>query len=95
MKPEDVNPKNFKVINIVYDNSAFSIAYGIWEDGVTNLAMRWNGESDKDPGYPKLFQYPVWFIITKELMIPILTSIINQAGSYNVEILEVLNKELK
>ncbi len=54
MKPENVNPKNFKVENIVYDNEYFFIAYGIWEEGNRHLVMRWNGESD-DPGYPKLF----------------------------------------
>lgn len=41
MKPENVNPKNFKVEKIVYANNEFSIAYGVWEEGETHLAMRW------------------------------------------------------
>ena len=95
MKPENVNPKNFKVENIVYNNDYFSIAYGIWEGGNKHLVMRWNGESDEDPGYPKLFNNPVWFLIPEELKIPILTSLINLSDSDNKEILKALDKEIK
>lgn len=95
MKPENVNPKNIKIENIVYDNDYFSIAYGIWEDGNRHLVMRWNGETEDDPGYPKLFNNPVWFLITKELKIPILTSLINLKGSNNSEILEALKNEIE
>lgn len=93
MKPESVNPKNFKVENIVFNNNYFSIAYGIWERGERHLVMRWNGETDDDPGYPKLFNNPVWFLISEELKVPILTSLINLSNSRNFEILEVLKKE--
>ena len=95
MKPENVNPKNFKVEKVVYDNNDFSIAYGIWEGGKTHLAMRWNGESENDPGYPKLFKNPVWFLVTEELKVPILTALINLTDTKNQETLEVLKKELK
>jgi len=94
MKPENVNPKNFKVENIVFDNSYFSIAYGIWESGKRHLVMRWNGELDDDPGYPKLFKNPVWFLISEELKVPFLTSLINLSDSRNSEILEALKKEI-
>lgn len=94
MKPENVNPKNFKIKNIVYDNNHFSIAYGVWEEGNSHLAMRWNGDSDDDPGYPKLFKNPVWFLIPEELKIPILTSLINLPSSRSTEILEALKMEL-
>ncbi len=95
MKPEKVNPKNFKVENIVYDNNYFSIAYGIWESGERHLVMRWNGETENDPGYPKLFKNPVWFLISEELKVPILTSLIKLPNSRNFEILEVLKKEME
>ncbi len=95
MKPKNVNPKNFKVENIVYNNGYFSIAYGIWENGNNHLVMRWNGESDKDPGYPKLFNNPVWFLLPEELKTPILTSLINLSDSDNTEILKALEKEIK
>jgi hypothetical protein len=29
-KPENVNPSNFKVLKILFNNDSFSIAYGIW-----------------------------------------------------------------
>lgn len=93
MKPENVNPKNFKVEKIVYANNEFSIAYGVWEEGETHLAMRWDGLDD-DPGYPKLFKNPVWFLIPKALLAPILKSLIGVENSKNSEILEVLKKEI-
>ena len=94
MKPENVNPKNVKIENIVYDNGYFSIAYGVWEDGNTHLMMRWNGETDDDPGYPKLFKNPVWFLVSEELKVPILTSLINLKSSKNTEILDALKNEI-
>ncbi len=61
MKPENVNPKNFKVIDVVYNHKDFSVAYGKWTDnGKKRLAMRWNG-GDKDKGYPSVFDNPMWF----------------------------------
>lgn len=33
MKAKDVNPSNFKVENVVFENDDFSIAIGIWENG--------------------------------------------------------------
>ncbi len=60
MKPEKVTPKNFRPNIVIYDDGDFAVAYGIWEDGGSRFAMRWNGTGD-DPGYPKLFNNPVWF----------------------------------
>ena len=31
MKAKDVNPSNFKVENVVFENDDFSITIGIWE----------------------------------------------------------------
>jgi len=31
MNPQNVNPSNFKVEYILFDNEEFSIAYGKWE----------------------------------------------------------------
>ena len=44
MKPENVNPGNFELIEIIYDNNEFSIAYGIFEKGKKCIGMRWNGD---------------------------------------------------
>ncbi|WP_157719110.1 hypothetical protein [Halopseudomonas salegens] len=67
-KPEEVNPRNFKVESVVYNDGDFSIAWGEWEDGELHLAMRWNG--DESPGYPKTFGHPVWFLLPQDLTIP-------------------------
>jgi len=66
-KPENVNPSNFKVIKVLFNNGSFSIAYGIWEKKEKVLAMRWNGDEKEDKGYPKTFGNPMWFIIHNDL----------------------------
>lgn len=83
MQPENVNPRNFRVERIVFNNGSFSIAYGIWEDESNRLAMRWNGNSNdpNDVGYPKLFGNPIWFQISEELTEPLLKSLIGLNGS--------------
>ena len=68
-KPEDVNPWNFEVREVIYDNNGFSVAWGIWEEDNERLAMRWNGDGT-DAGYPKTFGNPVWFLIPEELGLP-------------------------
>jgi hypothetical protein len=94
MKPENVNPSNFKVESILFDNGNFSIAYGKWKNETSNrIAMRWNGKDD-DPGYPKLFKNPVWFFIDDSLKIPFMKSLIENKGSKHENIIESLKKEL-
>ena len=66
MKPENANPKNFYVSNIIYTSpdGGFSIAIGEWaEDKMRRFAMRWNGNIDnpQDKGYPSVFIHPMWF----------------------------------
>lgn len=72
--PREVNPHNFKVLEIIYDLNGFSVAWGIWENGTKRLAMRWNGEGE-DKDYPKTFGNPVWFMLPNELSLPILQSL--------------------
>ena len=67
MQPENVNPGNFHVENIVYNHDGFSIAIGIWQDdGTRRFAMRWNGDGD-DAGYPKAFGNPMWFQLPDDI----------------------------
>lgn len=94
MKPENVNPNNFNVEYILYDNGNFSIAYGIWEKSKSSIAMRWNGNGN-DPGYPKLFNNPVWFLIDDDLKLPIIKSLLKLSGSKKENIIKTLKKELK
>ena len=44
MKPKNVKPSKFHVHTIIYNNDGFSVAYGIWEDSDTRLAMRWKDQ---------------------------------------------------
>ena len=93
-RPQDVNPRNFKVNCVIYDDGQFSIAWGTWEDDTRRLAMRWNGNNG-DPGYPKLFKHPVWFVLppNPELSQRIAQSLLGSTGGAAAEILTVL-KEL-
>lgn len=94
MKPENVNPRNFEVVEIIYDNDAFSVVYGKSKDGNNHVAMRWNGDDNNDKGYPKTFGNPMWFILNDDLKLPILKALLNEKNSINCSILKVLNDEL-
>lgn len=68
MKPENVNPSNFVVEQIIYKEDSFSIAVGIFgEDEVRRFAMRWDGESDDDLGYPQTYGKAMWFQLPDDL----------------------------
>ena len=92
-RPEEVNPQNYRVERIIYNDRDFSIAWGEWEDGTMRLAMRWNGDGD-DPGYPKLFSNPVWFVLPSSLTLPILRGILGNESTVTDALLTVLRKEL-
>ena len=94
MKPENVNPRNFNVKSIIYNNDEFSIAYGKFEKGDNCIAMRWNGEDNNDAGYPKTFGNPMWFIIDNRLKTLLLKSLIGEKYSNNLEIIEILKIEI-
>lgn len=91
MKAVDVNPNNFKVENIVFENNDFAISIGIWDGNDRKMAMRWNGEGD-DPGYPKLFGNPVWFLIDDSLTLPFLNALRNVKDSDKKEIEQAMLK---
>jgi hypothetical protein len=68
VNPSRVNPKNFQVVEVLYDLNGFSVAWGRYEHGDIQLAMRWNGEDgDEDIGYPNAFGNPMWFMLPPEL----------------------------
>jgi hypothetical protein len=94
MKPENVKPKNFELIEIVYDNEEFSIAYGSYRGGEKCIAMRWNGRDEEDPGYPKTFKNPMWMIINDSLKIPFLKAVFAEKYSKSDTILKILTGEL-
>ena len=97
MKPEKVNPSNFKLREVLYDNGEFSIAYGIYDGGKEPvIAMRWNGKNEESLGFPYMGDYktgtPVWFVIPDMLKITILRSIIGLPNAESKEILKILEK---
>lgn len=95
MKPEEVNPSNFKLREVLYNNGEFSIAYGIYDGGKEPvIAMRWNGKNEKSLGFPYMGDRktgtPVWFVIPDMLKITILRSIIGLPNAKSKEILKIL-----
>ena len=93
-KPEYVTHSKFPVEEVIFNDGEFSIAYGEWNGERECIGMRWDGEGD-DPGYPKLFSNPVWFVLPKELSIPILVTLIEKKGANNSGIMHILSRLLK
>ena len=56
--------------------------------------MRWNG-TENDPGYPKLFKNPVWFLIDNKLKLPIVKALLELEHSDNKLVIRALGNELK
>gem|GEM_PF-933018 len=86
VQPENVNPHNFKVQQVLYNDGDFSVAWGEWQDGNMRLAMRWNGEGD-DPGYPSAFRNPIWFLLSDKLDLLIFRSLF---GAESVDIQAIM-----
>src|SRR5215211_5616159 len=62
-RPEEFEHTKFPVEQVLYNDGQFSVVYGCWEEEQEQrIGMRWNGQGD-DPGYPKLFSKPVWFLL--------------------------------
>lgn len=93
MKPKDVNPRNYDCKSIIYESELFSISYGIFDSDNEVLAMRWNG-SNNDPGYPKVFGHPMWFIIPEELFNTFIIPLLNHKNSNPKEILNILHDRI-
>ena len=92
-RPEDVTHAKFPVENVLYSDGGFSIAWGEWNEERQCIGMRWDGEGG-DPGYPKLFGNPVWFVLPEELSVTILISLIGKKGAKNSAIIDILSKNL-
>jgi hypothetical protein len=88
-RPQDVNPHNFHVDEVLYDDGDFSIVWGTWEAHMRCLAMRWNGKDD-DAGYPKTFGNPVWFVLPPTLSKPITAAILGVPGTNPTAVIAAL-----
>ena len=94
MKPSEVNPRNFKVKYILFENPDFSIAYGNWNNEQYCLAMRWNGY-ENDSGYPKTFGHPMWFIIPKSMTFVLAKSLLEFEETDKQLVINLLNELIK
>lgn len=75
MNGNNVNPKKWSNIKVLYDDGISSFIIGNYEGKKGKIiAMRWNGDSGnpKDIGYPKQGRYPLWFMLPSFLYVPVL-----------------------
>jgi hypothetical protein len=82
------------VAEIIYNDGEFSIAYGRWQNQPgRHLGMRWNGDTEDDAGYPKVFGNPMWFLLTSDLHDIMLRALLESPSANRPAILELLLKE--
>ena len=72
-EPQNVNPRKFKVINVLYDDDEFSVAHGNSSSG-DEIGMRWNGGDGV--GYPNTHGHPQWFILSSFIARNVLSSLL-------------------
>lgn len=92
--PQMVQHSRFPMAQYVFDGDGFAIAWGTWDEASPCLGMRWNGDDEGDPGYPKVFGRPVWLVIPENLTRPILAGLLvaNLPGTNLEAIVEVLRE---
>jgi hypothetical protein len=64
--PTQVHHSKFPDKQVLYNSGGFAVAWGTYDGRRKCLGMRWNG-GPNDPGYPKRFQHPVWFVLPAKL----------------------------
>lgn len=75
MNPKLVTPGNFELIKVIYTSpdGFFSIAIGIGDGGNIyeskdiRFAMRWNGKSEEQKGFPASNGHPLWFQLPNDI----------------------------
>jgi tRNA(fMet)-specific endonuclease VapC len=89
-RPEFVNPGNFAVQDVVFNDGAFAVAWGQDSTGQQRLAMRWNGDDDH-LGYPTSFgRGPLWFFLPPELTLPVVRGLLGHRRSDGFAIAEII-----
>jgi len=82
-REEKVTHKKWSKWVILFDDGWYSAIWGNYENSPNKrLGVRWNGEGS-DPGYPKLFKHPLWFVEREYLVKPILLELLFQASKLN------------
>jgi|JI10StandDraft_1071094.scaffolds.fasta_scaffold1008350_2 hypothetical protein len=67
-EPSKVTSDTFKVIEIIYNDTEFSVALGIWKNDTKHIAMRWNGTGE-EIGFPQTFGRSTWLLIPQDLSV--------------------------
>ena len=77
-KPQDVLSPKVAVSNlrVIYNGGANSWAAALMDfEQEPSMGLRWNGEG-KHPGNPQSRGLPTWFIVPKEITVPLLSSLL-------------------
>lgn len=75
MKQVEVNLNEFKVESILYDDSDFLVAVGIWNNKSKEIGLKWN-TSESNQRYSNELGNSKWFILPSSIRINFLKSII-------------------
>lgn len=92
MKPTEVKHGKFKLIDVLYNDGDYTVAWGTWEGTQKVLAERWNGGDDSDPGWPRQGKYPTWMIVADALTTSRLKSLLGLPHAKDAAILKVLSE---
>ena len=87
-----VHHSKFPVDHVLYDNGVFATAWGTYDGRRRCLGMRWNNGGPNDVGYPKLFQYPVWFVLPDELSVPLVKALLGTPFADDPALLKILGE---
>jgi hypothetical protein len=80
---EDVRPRKWSDIRILFDEGSYSVISGIYDGGHHHvLGERWNGRGDK-PGFPHQGGNPLWHVVPEFLAIPILHGLLDRLSIHN------------
>ncbi|MES2479439.1 MAG: hypothetical protein V4561_10145 [Bacteroidota bacterium] len=75
MNPQDVQPRNFRPVEVIYTSpdGFFSIGIGFGDGGneyatsSLRFGMRWNGHTEEEKGFPASNGYPLWFQLPDDI----------------------------
>lgn len=92
--PLEVRSGGFTPYRVVWSKNGFSIAWGNWEgEEPEAIAMRWDGK-EGELGFPNSYGHPTWFLLPRELTLPILGMLITH-GAFTEEEEEHLRESIK
>lgn len=84
-RAEQVRPKRWSQIRILFDNNSYSLISGTYrhDDGTQEddcIGERWNGQSTV-LGFPNVSGHPVWHVVPKFLKEPVLKGLLKELAT--------------